>query len=372
MANVQGELLDAVLGLSAGEWRVVDETLCDVDGTPNLARLGANAVLAVSLASVLAAADGERVPLYRYLSTGAFELPMPMVNIVSGGAHADGAIDIQDVLVVPVGARTFAEALEWSRRVRARTADIATERGMSGSLVADEGGLGVSLKTNAEALEWVCAGIERAGLRLDEDMRLAVDVAANGLYDGEDYVLATEGRRLGSDEWMTEMLEWRSRYPVASIEDPFAEDDWAPWVEMTNRIGDEVQILGDDLFVTSRDRLARGIDQGAANAILLKPNQAGTLARTEQALGLAMSSSYGTVVSARSGDTEDCWLADLAVAWGAGQIKVGSTTRAERTAKWNRLVQIEAELEGSAPFAVPRGRLGDRATMLPLPASRSR
>lgn len=348
-----GELAAAVRGLDATDQRLVDRTLCEVDGTDNLQRLGANAVLAVSLATMLAAADGRREPLYRHLAVGPPELPMPMVNIISGGAHADDAIDIQDVLVVPIGATRFSEALEWSHRVRARTAELAIEQGMAASLVADEGGLGLPLRTNEEALELVCAGIERAGLRLGEQAVLAIDVAANSFHDGRCYRLATEQRELSSSAWIAELCDWIERYPVASIEDPVVEDDWDAWSQITARLGDRLQILGDDLFVTDRARLEHGVEARAGNAVLLKPNQTGTLSRTHDTLRTAVDAGFGTVLSARSGDTEDNWLADVAVAWRTGQIKVGSTTRSERTAKWNRLLQIEAELGNDATLARP-------------------
>ena len=354
VANVRDVLTPAVTGLAAGDWRGVDAALCSTDGTLELSRLGANAMLAVSLATVLAGADGERLPLYRYLASGTAELPMPMVNVISGGAHADGGIDIQDVLVVPVGADSFPQALEWSRAVRERTAEIAIEGGMPAGLVADEGGLGLPLRRNVDALELVCAGIERAGLDLGVQVTLAIDVAANGLADDDGYRLVTEDRHLSAEQWIEELCTWASHYPLTSIEDPLAEDDWASWTGITARLGADVQILGDDLFVTNRDRLQRGIDLGAGNAILLKPNQAGTLSRTEDAWHLAAQAGFGTVLSARSGDTEDAWLADVAVAWSTGQIKVGSTTRSERTAKWNRLLQIAAELGDSVPLAHPR------------------
>jgi enolase len=360
VSNVRGELAAAVLGLHADEWRVVDGVLCEVDGTPDLARLGANAVLAISLATVQAAADGARTPLYEFMAAGHPELPMPMVNIVSGGAHAGGAIDIQDVLVVPIGAESFAQALEWSRRIRGKTAEVAELSGLSTTLVADEGGLGLPLGSNAAALELVCAGVECSGLALGEQVVLAVDVAANGFFDGENYELASEERSLNREEWLDEVCEWSARFPISSIEDPLAEDDWGAWTEITRRIGDCVQILGDDLFATNQARLQRGIEQNAANAVLLKPNQAGSLSRTEGAWQLAVESAYGTVLSARSGDTEDSWLADIAVAWRTGQIKVGSTTRSERNAKWNRLVEIEARLGTEACLAVSQRGLAER------------
>lgn len=355
--NVRGGLSDAALGRDAGDQEGLDEALCAADGTPGLERLGANAVLAVSLATCLAAADGARTPLYRHLAGDRpAELPLPMVNVVSGGAHAADAIDLQDVLVVPVGADTLARAIEWARRVRERTADVAEERGMPVALVADEGGLGLALGSNADAFELVVEGIERAGLQTGTDVAVAVDVAANRLRERDGYRLAVEGRSVTAEEWADELAGWCDRYPIVSIEDPFAEDDWAPCAALTARIGDRVQVLGDDLFATDQARLERGIESGAANAVLLKPNQAGTLSRTAATWRRAVAAGYRTVLSARSGDSEDSWLADLAVAWSTGQIKVGSTTRSERTAKWNRLLQIEAELGTAARLAHPFAR----------------
>lgn len=352
--NVRGALADVALGRDAADQEGLDDALRAADGTPALARLGANAVLGVSLAACLAVADGRREPLYRVLAEGRTPvLPLPMVNVLSGGAHAADAIDVQDVLVVPVGAGTFAEAVAWARQVRERTADVADERGMSVALVADEGGLGLPLASNTAALELVLEGVERAGLRPGTDAALAVDVAANRLHEGDGYRLAVEGRTVTAREWADELAGWCDRYPMVSIEDPFAEDDWEPCAALTGRVGDRVQVLGDDLFATQPGRLARGIASGTANAVLLKPNQAGTLSRTRATWQAAVVAGYRTVLSARSGDSEDTWLADLAVGWDTGQVKVGSTTRAERTAKWNRLLQIEAELGADAALARP-------------------
>ena len=277
---------------------------------------------------------------------------MPMVNVVSGGAHARGAgVDVQDVMVVPIGAESFAEAIEWAWRVRRATGEVAGEHGYASSLVADEGGLGLPLPSNRDALELVLAGIERAGLSPGEQAAIAVDVAATQLLVAGGYRLATDDRTLDPAGLIDELEAWCDDFPVVSLEDPLAEDDWTGWSEATRRLGARVQLVGDDLFVTRTERLRHGIETGVANAVLVKPNQCGTLTATREAVDLARGSGYATVVSARSGDTEDGWLADLAVGWLAGQIKVGSTTRSERTAKWNRLLRIEAELGADARFA---------------------
>jgi enolase len=350
----------SVRGLDASDQGALDAALRDLDGTPDLGRLGANAVLSVSVAAALAAANAVGASLYEVLGTAPL-LPLPMVNVVSGGAHARGAgVDIQDVLVVPLGASSFAEAIEWAWRVRRATEELASARGLTASLVADEGGLGLALPSNRAAIELVAAGIERAGLAPGDEAAIAVDVAATQLAADGGYRLATEQRGLAAAELVDELDEWCRDQPIVSIEDPLAEDDWEGWLEATRRLGSRIQLLGDDLFVTQVERLERGIGSGVANAILVKPNQCGTLSEAARAVRRAQETGYATVVSARSGDTEDAWLADLAVGWAAGQIKVGSTTRSERTAKWNRLLRIEAELGDRARFAgraalAPRG-----------------
>ncbi len=356
--NVGTELADAVRGMDAREWRAVDARLAAADGTESMERLGANAVLAVSLASCIAGAASERTPLHVHLGEGRgdLEIPLPMVNVVSGGAHASGAIDLQDVLVVPLAAGTFAEAIAWAWQVRRGTRLEAEERGMPTALVADEGGLGLPLARNEDAFEIVVSGAHRAGLEPGVDVALAVDVAANQLQDGDAYRLAVEGRALDSDELGAQVAAWCEAYPIVSVEDALSDDDWSGWTSLADRLPAHVQLLGDDLFVTNAERIRRGYESKAANAVLLKPNQAGTLARTEQALLTARDSGYRTVLSARSGDTEDPWLADLGVGWRTGQIKVGSTMRSERTAKWNRLLEIEAEVEaggGTSRLATP-------------------
>lgn len=351
VANVECELAPAVVGLDALDQESVDAALVRCDGTAQLERLGGNAVLAVSIANLVAAARAERLPLYRLRADGSPpRLPLPMVNILSGGAHAGGLVDVQDFLVVPSGASTFAEAIEWASRVRAGTAAVAAERGMNSSLVADEGGLAFSLPSNRSALELLALGIEHAGLAFGEHCSIAIDVAATQLFDGRRYRLSTEGRLLDRTALVEELAAWKSDFPIVSIEDPLADDDWDGWRVATERLGD-VQLVGDDLFATNARRLERGIAAGIANAVLVKPNQAGTITLAADVVARARAAGYATIVSARSGDTEESWLADLALRWNSGQIKVGSTMRSERTAKWNRLLQVEAELGEDALYA---------------------
>ena len=351
VAAVNETIAPDAAGRDAADQAGLDAALRALDGTPDLSRLGANAVLAVSVAGALAAAAADGVPLWRRLGAPPL-LPLPMVNVISGGAHARGAgVDVQDFLVVPVGAGSFAEAIEWAARVRSTTAELAAAQGLPAALVADEGGLGLGLPFNRAGLELLLAGIERAGLTPGAEAAIAVDVAATQLAAPGGYRLATEGRTLDAFAFVDELEAWCRDFPIVSIEDPLAEDDWPGWAEATRRLGDRVQLLGDDLFVTQVARLERGIDERVANALLVKPNQCGTLTAARTALERARTAGYATVVSARSGDTEDSWLADLAVGWRAGQIKVGSTARSERTAKWNRLLRIEAELGAEAAFA---------------------
>jgi enolase 1/2/3 len=361
--NVRGTLTDAVRGIDASDQNALDEALRGADGTANLGRLGANAVLAVSVACAVAAADAAREPLYRLLAgDDAPLLPLPMVNILSGGAHAAFAVDVQDFLAVPAGAGSFSEAIEWAWRVRRATADLALERGLPASLVADEGGLGLVLKSNREALELLALGIERAGLRAGEDVAIAIDVAATQLLQPQGtYRLAAERRNLGPSELVLELAAWAETYPIVSLEDPLAEDDWNGWSAAGARLG-ALQLLGDDLFATNLERLERGIGAGVANAVLVKPNQIGTLSGAHAVVARAKGAGYATVLSARSGETEDSWLADLAVGWRTGQIKVGSTMRSERTAKWNRLLRIEAEVGDDVAYA-------GRGALAPLSAA---
>ena len=358
--HIEGELAASVRGLPADEQRVIDDVLRDTDGTVGMERLGANAVLAVSLACAVAAANGRREPLYRSVAgAGPPLLPLPMVNILSGGAHAGWAIDVQDLLAVPVGAECFAQALEWVWRVRRATAEILTEQGFPAALVADEGGFGPILPSNRAALEILTRAIERAGLAAGDDVAIAIDVASSQLLSENGYRLASESRTVAADELIAEVAAWAASFPVVSVEDPLGEDDWDGWARASIKLGG-LQLLGDDLFATDLERVRRGIGQGVASGVLIKPNQTGTVSSALDVVEEARCSGYATVLSARSGDTEDSWLADLAVAWRTGQIKVGSTTRSERTAKWNRLLRIEAELGASAEFA-------GRAALVPRP-----
>jgi enolase len=361
VANVSGALAEAVAGLDAGDQAGIDAALLEADGTPDLGRLGANAVLALSVAACAAAAAGRGEPLWRAVGAAGEEplLPLPMVNVLSGGAHAGAAIDMQDFLAVPLGAGSFAQAIEWAWRVRAAAAELVAERGLVSALVADEGGLGPALDSNRDALELLTRAIERAGLEPGADVGIAIDVAATQFAQpGGGYLLSVENRTIGAAELAAELAAWAAHHPIVSIEDPLAEDDWDGWAAASERLG-HLQLLGDDLFVTNPARLERGIRSGVANAVLVKPNQIGTLSSAREVIGMARDAGYATVLSARSGETEDAWLADLAVGWRTGQIKVGSTTRSERTAKWNRLLRIEAELGGQAEFA-------GRAALAPL------
>lgn len=354
VANVTGELAAAVRGVDATDQPGVDRALRDADGTEDLGRLGANAVLAVSVGTAVAAAAAQGLALHAAVAEPGARplLPLPMVNIISGGAHAGRTLDVQDFLAVPLGATSFAEAIEWCARVRAGAAQVLVDHGHVVALVADEGGLGPRLPDNRSALDVLVAGIERAGLRPGTDIGIAVDVAATQFATGEgEYTLAAEGGRvLDADGLVDELVSWCDRYPIVSIEDALAEDDWAGWARATEALRGR-QLLGDDLFVTDPRRLQRGIDAGVATAVLVKPNQVGTLSDARSVVRRAHDVGYTTVLSARSGETEDDWLADLAVGWRTGQIKVGSTTRSERTAKWNRLLQLEARLGQDADYA---------------------
>lgn len=345
VGNVESVLAPAVVGLDAADQSGLDAALEALDGTPTLGRLGANAVLSVSLASLLAAASVSG-SLHEHLapaSSGPRELPMPMINILSGGAHAQRLIDIQDVLVVPVGAPTCSEAIRWAWEVRAACAAELREAGGSDALVADEGGLAASLPSNEAGVDLVHRAIVRAGFRPGVDVAIAIDVAGNQLAmpDGT-YRLACEQRVVGPDEWAAELVDWLDRHPIVSIEDPFQEDRWSDWEAFTAAVGDRCQVLGDDLFATNLDRVERGLGGAVANAVLVKLNQAGTVSRAVSVVRAAQAAERRTVISARSGDTEDDWLADLAIGLRGGQIKVGSLMRSERTAKWNRLLEVEA------------------------------
>ena len=334
----------------------IDRLLCELDGTPDKSNLGANAILGVSLAAAHAAAAAHRTPLYRYLgSNEATELPVPMVNIISGGQHSNWSLDFQDFLAIPVGAFTYGQALEWCGAVYRAVGDLLEQRGLLPGGVADEGGFGPLLGSNRAALDLMVDAIELAGLKpgVGEDVAIGLDVAASEFYQDGAYSLAKEGRRLDSPGMIDLLADWAGAFPIISIEDGLAEDDWEGWRELTQRLGSRVQLIGDDLFTTNPQRLQRGIESGTANAVLVKLNQIGTLTETLEVVTSAQESGFLPVISARSGETEDSTIADLAVATGAGQIKIGSLTRSERLAKYNQLLRIQDDLGERATY---RGR----------------
>jgi len=351
VANVHAVIGPALVGRSPFDQEAIDRLLLELDGTPNKSRLGANAVLGVSLAVAHAAAAARRLPLYQYLGgPDAHRLPLPLFNILNGGRHARGGVDFQEFMVAPIGAATFAEALRWGAEVYHALGRLLEERGLATG-VGDEGGFAPALGRNEDALTLVLAAIERAGRRPGDEVALALDAAASELYRDGRYHLSREGKVLSSAEMVSLWEDWCARYPIVSIEDGLAEDDWDGWRQLTERLGRDVQLVGDDLFVTSVERLQRGIEAGAANAILVKPNQVGTLTETLAAVRTARQARYAAIVSHRSGETEDTTIADLAVATGVGQIKTGAPARGERTAKYNRLLRIEEELGERARYA---------------------
>lgn len=361
VANVNRILGPALIGHDPADQPAVDEWLCGLDGTPQKSKLGANALLGVSLAVAHAAAAAAKIPLYRHLhelwqrvasQSGAnasdCRMPLPMSNMVSGGLHAGGNLDFQDFLIMPVGAPTYSEGLEWIVRVYRRLGELLAASGYEGRLVADEGGFGPRLPDNRSAADFIVQAIERAGLRPGDDVTLAIDVASSHFFDGSHYRLSATGdERLTSRQMIEQLEKLAADFPIQSIEDGLAEDDWSGWTELTRRLGEKVQLVGDDLFATNPERIRRGIDERAANAVLIKLNQIGTLSETFQAMAVARSAGYRCVVSARSGETEDSTIADLAVATAADQIKIGSIQRSERLSKYNRLLTIEEELSGS-------------------------
>jgi enolase len=350
VANVNGELAAAVEGLDAADQPAVDRALIDADGTPNKGRLGANAILGVSLAAAKAAAAEAGLPLWRYLGgEAAHVLPVPMMNVLNGGAHADNKVDFQEFMVVPVGAPSFSEGLRMGAEVFHALKRTLHERGLS-TAVGDEGGFAPDLESNEAALAALVEGIAAAGYRPGDDVAIALDPATSELYEGGVYVLEHEGRTLSADELTGYWAEIASRYPVVSIEDGMGEEDWDGWRELTERIGDRVQLVGDDLFVTNTKRFERGIQSGVANSILLKVNQIGTLTETLDAVRMAQDAGYTAVMSHRSGETEDTTIADLAVATGCGQIKTGAPSRSDRVAKYNQLLRIEEALDGDAEY----------------------
>jgi enolase len=350
VANVNGEIADAVRGLDALDQRAVDHAMIDLDGTPDKGRLGANAMLAVSLAGAKAVADDLEIPLYRSIGgANAHALPVPMLNVLNGGAHANNSIDFQEFMLMPVGAASFSEALRWGTETYHALRTLLAERGMS-TAVGDEGGFAPDLPQNEDAVTLLLEAIERAGRIPGEEIALALDPATSELWDDGTYVLAGEGRTLTPAELVDYWVELADRYPIVSIEDGMAEEDWDGWAACTKALGDRVQLVGDDIFVTNAEILARGIREGVANAILVKLNQIGTLTETLDTVALANGAAYGTVISHRSGETEDTTIADLVVAVNAGQIKAGAPARSDRVAKYNQLLRIEEDLGESASF----------------------
>ncbi len=350
VANVDGEIAHAVAGMDAADQGALDRALIELDGTPNKSRLGANAILGVSLAAAHAQAAEEMLPLWRYLGgESAHVMPVPMMNVLNGGAHADNKVDFQEFMVVPCGAPTFSECLRMGTEVFHALKRTLHDRGLA-TAVGDEGGFAPDLSSNEEALKMLLAGIEAAGYRPGEDVAIALDPAASELYADGRYVLEHEGRTLSAAELADYWADLASRYPIVSIEDGMDEEDWDGWRTLTERLGGSVQLVGDDVFVTNTERLRRGIEAGVANSILIKVNQIGTLTETLEAIAMAREAGYTTVMSHRSGETEDVTIADLAVATGCGQIKTGAPSRSDRVAKYNQLLRIEEQLGADAEF----------------------
>ena len=347
-AAVEDEIAAEVIGSDAAEQRIIDQTMLDLDGTPNKARLGANAILGISLAVARAAAESAGLPLFRYLGgPNAHVLPVPMMNILNGGAHADSNVDVQEFMIAPIGAASVAEAVRMGAEVYHSLKSVLKSQGLATGL-GDEGGFAPSLPANTAALDLIVSAIEATGLRAGADVALAMDVAATEFCENGSYLFEGAQR---SAEWLTAYYEGLvDQYPLVSIEDPLSEDDWDGWVHITDTLGDKVQLVGDDLFVTNPERIARGIDLGAANSLLVKVNQIGTLSETLDAVELAHRNGLTCMISHRSGETEDTFIADLAVAIDCGQMKTGAPARSERVAKYNQLMRIEEELDDAAVY----------------------
>ncbi len=349
--NINEKIAYEIEGLDALDQALIDETLLAIDGTENKSALGANALLAVSMATARAAAAYQEMPLYRYLGgANAKTLPVPMMNIINGGAHADNNVDFQEFMVMPVGAEDFSEALRMGAEIFHNLKKVLSSKGLATS-VGDEGGFAPNLKSNEEAIETILEAIEKAGYRAGDDVMVALDPAASEFYSNGKYVFKkSDKRELSSDEMVDYWASWCDKYPIISIEDGLAEGDWSGWTKITERLGKKVQLVGDDLFVTNTKFLQKGIDEGAANSILIKVNQIGTLTETLDAIELAKTNNMTAVISHRSGETEDPFIADLAVATNAGQIKTGSLSRSDRIAKYNQLLRIEEDLDTAARF----------------------
>jgi enolase len=350
VAAVNGELREAVLGMEASDQRAIDNKLIETDGTENKARLGANALLAISMATARAAAADAKKPLYKFFSSDDNAvMPVPMMNIINGGSHADNSVDLQEFMIMPVGADSISEAIRYGAEVFHELKKVLNSRGLN-TAVGDEGGFAPDLPSNEAAIEVILEAIKNAGYEPGKDIMLALDAASSEFYKDGLYVLASENRSLTSAEFADLLADWVSKYPIISIEDGMDENDWDGWKLLTDKIGDKVQLVGDDLFVTNPKILQQGIDKGVGNSILIKVNQIGTLSETLDAINLAKANGYTAVVSHRSGETEDTTIADLAVATNAGQIKTGSLSRSDRVAKYNQLLRIEAELGDKASY----------------------
>ena len=348
---VNTEICEALLGLDGEEQTRIDRILCELDGTENKSRLGANAMLAVSCAVAKASAEDAGLPLYRYFGgAGPMSLPVPMMNVINGGAHANNSVDLQEFMILPVGAPSFREALRWGAEVFHTLKKLIDSKGWP-TQVGDEGGFAPDLKSNEEALTLLMQAIEKAGYKPGEQIALGLDCAASEFYKDGKYVLEGEGRSLSSAELTDMWADWAARYPIVSIEDGMAEGDWDGWKLLTDKLGKKVQLVGDDLFVTNTKILREGIQKGVANSILIKINQIGTLSETFAAIEMAKRAAYSNVISHRSGETEDSLIADLAVGTNAGQIKTGSLSRSDRTAKYNQLIRIEEDLGDVASYA---------------------
>jgi len=351
--NINSQIADAMIGADAMDQRGVDQLLREIDGTSNKKNLGANAILGVSLATAKAAAVFTNQPLYRYLGgAGAHLLPAPMMNIVNGGQHADNSVDVQEFMVMPLGFETFTDALRAGTEIFHNLKKVLSEKKLN-TAVGDEGGFAPDLGSNQEALDLIMDAIQRAGYEAGKQIFIALDVAATEFYDAKTKKYTIDGKQLSGDQMVDFLANWVDNYPICSVEDGCSEDDWESWKKLTERVGNKVQLVGDDLFVTNTERLQRGIDQGIANSILIKVNQIGTLTETIEAIQLAHRNGYTSISSHRSGETEDSTIADLAVAMSCGQIKTGSASRSDRMAKYNQLLRIEEELGDGARYAGP-------------------
>jgi enolase len=350
IANIQTEIKPAIIGMDALDQAAIDQTMIDLDGTPNKGRLGANSMLAISMGAAHAGANHRQLPLFRYLNqTGEFLMPVPMMNIINGGAHADNKVDLQEFMIIPVGAPTFKEALRYGTEVFHSLKKVLSGLGLNTS-VGDEGGFAPDLGSNEQAVKVIMEAIDKAGYQAGKDIYIGLDVASSEFYSNGTYNLDAEGKSLSAEQFIDYLAEWVDDYPIISIEDGLAEEDWAGWKKQTERLGEKVQLVGDDLFVTNPEILQRGIDEDIANSILIKVNQIGTLTETFKAMDMARAAGYSTVVSHRSGETEDTTIADLAVATSAGQIKTGSLSRSDRVAKYNQLLRIEEQLGDKAVY----------------------